>query len=419
MSFNTARTGRRPMRSQGLVEIFKWEIGDRFRVALPIVNGDIVIFGSPIHQVAGRGRVRMLRRDGSTYPINTVRCTHPYSQATTEEQVKLAQRGEMCVWCEIERLERRRQWAVIEEEFGEDGFSKLTKEEQREFYAKMDKEYPNTVESSYFREEDEDGNTYNRTTLELNLLLLQFKLDEKGKPVMNDKGFPDYEPVLMPVSANRLDKFYQAVVNAKASGILDEDNVHTVDVEGEEATDSIGWIDFLMSFPRESSKMESGRNLSISVMAPAQSVISTELIEDFKSKETEVMKSSEGLVKNVFKNLTPHTRSEALEMLYVDDMTGSEYLEELKSKYKLEDREEDGKIIKGDDTRDKEVFETVLQFANKGADEDEEETEKADEPKAEPTAKKPTKAELEKQKLAKLKELSKAKEELDDNPFEV
>lgn len=379
VSFSSARTGKRQGGKGGnMLKTLEYKMGERKRLVFPIYQGGLILFAKPYHPVK-KGALELVKSNGSgKYAINKVRCMHPYSQTTPEESLKAAKSGEICIFCDIAKYESRRQWETIREEFGENGFSELSKKEMKAYFEEM--EESQTVETSYYKEEDEEGNKDNRTLMDIFILALEIQLDKKGKPLLDDKGLAKYEPLIMPASKSRLSKFKQGVDDAIASGTLEEDRLHGfIENEGTEAEEEvlIGYVDFLVSFPKEADKMTSGRNMTATPVSESNSVDIDELIEDFEKKAEEMVKSAENLVNNFYVNLKPHTRESGLEML----VQGAEYFEELEEEYRMHGGidEDTGRELPDDDASDKEIIEKVLSRAKDeeddegGAEEQEEE----------------------------------------------
>lgn len=377
VSFSGARTGRRAPSRGGMLKTLEYKVGERKRIVFPIYDGGLVLYAKPYHPVLNKS-VHLAKSNGSgTYPVNKIRCMHPYAQTNPEDSLNVAKSGEICLFCDLSKYENRRQWKTINDEFGDDGFSQLTKKEMKAYFDELAEE--DTVEPSYYQEENEDGEKESRTLLDIYILALEIQLDKKGKPVLDDNGIAKYEPIVMPASKSRLAKFKQGVDDAVASGSLDEDRLYPfIENEGTDAEEEvlIGFVDFLVNFPQEKDKMTSGRNMTATPVSESLSVISDDLIEDFESKGEALEKQASTLVNNFYVNLKPHTREEALEMLD----GGAEYFEELESEYRFDGKTEDGKVIPSDDERDEEIITKVLENLS-GNDSDEDEDAEEDKPK--------------------------------------
>lgn len=384
VSFSGARTGRRAPNKGGMLKSLEWKMGERKRLILPLVDGALVLFAKPYHPVMNQS-LELVKTSGSgTYSISKVRCMHVYAQTSAEESLKIAEKGEVCLFCDVAKYEKRRQWEDINEEFGQDGFKEMTKEEQREYFKKSEKDQ--TVDASYYQETDADGNKESRTQMDIYLLALDIKLDKKNKPVLDENGEAQYEPILMPASKSRLGKFKNGVDNAVASGSIDEDMLYPfIENEGTDVEEEvlIGFVDFLVSFPMEADKMTSGRNMSAQPVSESMSVISPELITGFEAKAAETVKQAEQVINSFYVNLKAHTREEAMDMF----KAGEDYVNGLIEDYRtLEDTvSEDGREIMSDENRDAEIFAKIIKAIKKTDAGTDDETVEEEAPKKEKT----------------------------------
>lgn len=367
ITFNGARTGRRAPSRGGMLSALKYDMGERKRIVFPIVDGGLVIFAKPYHPVMNKSVSLLRSRGGGTYAVNKIRCMHPYSQTNPTESLSIAKKGEICLFCDIAKYESRRQWDEIREEFGEDGFSKLSKKEMKEYFGKAEED--KTVDASFYREKNDDNENESKTLLDIYILALEMRLDKSGKVVMDSDGVAEYTPIVVPASKSRLNKFKEGVDNALASETIQEDILSPyLENEGTDAEEEvlIGFVDFMVNFPKESDKMTSGRNMSATPVSEAASVITDELIENFEDKADAIVKQAESLINNFYKNLQPHTRAEALEFM---DGDGEDYFKALEAEFRMDEIErEDGTVIKSDDDRDAEILANVIDNVSTGND---------------------------------------------------
>ena len=380
VQFSTARTGRRAPRGGGMLKSLEYKMGERKRLVFPIYDGGLVLFAKPYHKVYNSS-VELAKTNGSgTYAVNKIRCTHPFSQTTPEETQQQAKKGEICLFCDISKYEGRRRWATINEEFGKDGFSQLDKKEQKAYFEELQE--TETVDKSYYSEEDEEGNRENRTLMDIFILALELQLDKKGKPALDEDGAPKYEPVIMPASKSRLEKFKQGVDDALASGSIELENLNVfIENEGTEAEEEvfIGFVDFMVTFPKAVDKMTSGRNMTATPVPESSSVDIDDLMEDFDKKAEDLVKQAENMINNFYVNLKPHTRESALEML----VSGEDYFTQLEDEYRMFGGEsEDGRELPNDDETDASIIERALKQSVSDEDEaEDEETEEEEKPK--------------------------------------
>lgn len=366
LSFSSARTGRRVGQSRGnTLNELKFDIGESKRLIVPIYNGQISVFGVPVHKVNGQGKINITTKNGKTFSVFSIRCTHPYSQTNGKEQLEIAEKGEICLFCDLAKYEERKRSKHIREEFGDDGFSKLTKEQQRDFYQTYEKQHPHTLEKSYFSRREGDS-TFNQTTLDMYILVLEVKL-ENGKPKLDEQGVVEYEPVLMPASQARLEKFHTAVESGINSGQIEEDMLHTI-IENEgteiETEVNIGWIDFLVTFPQAQTKAGSGKDMTVVPVVRNKSVITDNLIEKFELTADQTVKSAENVLNIRNLNLARHSRDEAIQMIAKrGGVDGADYFRELEAEFRYEEdiTLDNGNVITNDDDADKQVIQSVLE----------------------------------------------------------
>lgn len=351
-TFSEARTGRKAFKGRGnsaeIVETLKYEIGETKRVIVPIVDGKVVVFSTPIHKVLN-SRVRLPKNAGGTYPVNEIRCTHVSTQPTDAESLRIAKKGEMCVFCELAKLENRQQWDIIRNEYG-DSFKEMSKEEKKAIFNRIQSTH--TVESTFIEETDDDGNTILSHTSKSYLLVLEVETtgNDGKKVALDGSGKPIVSPKLFPITATRSTKFKDAVETALDMETLQRENLYPyIENEGTNLEEEvlIGWVDFMLKFPRKSTKMESAKDLTILATSSNNSIVSDELIEFLQPKLEKMVKDAEFTTNNFFKNLKEFSRAEAIEFIAdAEDengnvISGEEYLDNLRAKYLITESTED------------------------------------------------------------------------------
>src|SRR5690625_820195 len=362
IGFSQARTGRRASTGGNFSGISQMTFtpGKRNRLILPLRqdedgNAQIVLFGETIHRLNAPSTIQLPKRKGGHYSPYTFRCTHPYSQQSYDKSVKLAERKEMCVLCEYERLHNQRRMGLMEEEYGSfEEFKKLDNKDKKAFFQRH--EIP--VERSYFDKEDADGETYRAQTTEMYLLAMEIETEEKIKkvkvkstgkireipetvPAVDDEGNIKYKPVFHRVSGKRLDDFKDAVDNGIQAGTLSFESL-TPYIENEgtdfEEEVNIGWVDFEMAYP-DKDRMESARDVKISAMPESKSVLisNPEIQEQIEEKMDEHYKNATETFSKLFKHLKGYKRDEIMSLLSPD--AKAEFLQ-LREEFRTEEDEE-------------------------------------------------------------------------------
>lgn len=382
VSYSTITTGRRKPKNSGnsfaqvdIIPTMRYEMGDKKRWILPIMDNSIVGFSTPIHN-SKNGFVVLPKKAGGTYVTSKIRCMHPSAQMSDADQVKIAKSGEMCLFCDLKKYEERQQWDIIGTEHPD--FKDLDKKEQRAIFEDIQSNF--TVESTFYNKVLDDGTSELHTFQEMYLLVLELEVDSSGNPIQ-ENGVVKYEPILLPVSKKRLDKFKDAVETALD---LDLIKVEDLDSYGEEGAEEkvIGWIDFSIKFPVKAQKMESGKDMSVNITPLKKSEVSDALKADFEAKAEDLVKRAEHTTNVFFRHLAPHTRAKAVEFLAnrQDEngnvISGEKYFDALEAKYKnLEDTTENGNTRLSDDNRKEEIFARILEYAEKAEEKDVEKVE--------------------------------------------
>lgn len=375
ISYAGARTGRRARTgTTGLIGTFEYEMGDRKRMIFPLIDESLVLLAKPYHPVETRGSIVLPKSNGQGhYAVDKVRCTHPYSQTSYEEGYKLAKTGDYCLFCQVALYEERQKWEELRKLYTKEEFATLSKEDKKAVFKEITAGH--TVSSSYYTVTDADGNSYNSTHMDIYILALDLSVDPRGEVIMetvNGVTVPKFQPVLMPASKARLDKFKVAVDNSIMSGMLNRDMLHPyVEHPGTEMEEEvqIGWVDFLVTFPVKPHKMESGKDMGVMPMAQGGSVISAEFIEYFNQKAKIYETEAEKTFDRLYVNLQAHTPEIARSMF----AAGPAYVDELASQYRVTEPQtaDDGTVIPTDEQREQEVMASVIENYEKYLNEEE------------------------------------------------
>ncbi|MGF2740836.1 hypothetical protein [Bacillus sp. alh8] len=330
ISFSGARTGRRGNGGgfEG-IQSLKFDIGEKKRLIFPTFTEEdgstgLLMFAEPYHPIKA-GFVSLVSSKGNKWSPYKLRCMHPFSQTDPNVARDVASKKQRCPLCELASMEFKHTYAEMEERYG-DEFSELDKKDQKAFYEEMDGMHK--VSASYYKKEDAEGNSYNVTTLDIFVLALELKLTkETGKggrtkwvPILDDEtGLPKYDPILVPMSPARLNKFKNAADAAFNSETLDyEKHAHPfIENEGTEDEEEVlvGWVDFSVIFPQSEHKMQSGKEMTVTAMNPALSVVSDELIKEVHAKAKDLKEKAKKAFEATNVALRPFTPEEAINMM--------------------------------------------------------------------------------------------------------
>ena len=319
VSFTTATTGQRKSNGRGnsnaIIPQLNYKIGEKKRWVIPMENGELIMFSSPIHHVKN-DFVVLPKNQGGVYTTSKIRCMNPSTQVSYEEQLAIAKSGEECLYCKIARLEHRKMWYEINNRLWDSTkspnelplFENMSKEERKKVFEIMEKK--RTVERAFYTKNLEDGETELRHFNDTHILVLEIEVDGSDNPVMVD-GVPKYTPILMPASNTRIEKFENAVQTGLDLDVLLSDDLHTYD-DGVK-TVTIGWLDYKGTFPKKDTKGLSAMDLNITVVPRTKTLVNDALIADFESKMEKIIKDAEFTVANFFRYLSKHNNEKALE----------------------------------------------------------------------------------------------------------
>lgn len=434
-SFSEARTGKKAFKGNGnkneILAQLPYEPGEAKRIVVPIIDGSVAVFSTPIHKVLN-DNVRLPKKVG-TYPVSEIRCTHVATQTTDKDSLEVAKRGETCLYCDIARLESRKQWAIINEKYG-DEFKELSKEEKKAIFQDIQKGF--TVDNAFINDRDEEGNTTLSFTKKSYLLVLELDASTDGKKLnLDGNGKPKVTPRLLSFTPTRINKIKEAVENAIDSEAISHDSLTPyIDNEGTQLEEEvlIGWVDFTFKFPPRKLKMESAKDLIINVTSKSNTVIDEEglFIESMQPTLDKYLKDAEFTTTKFFKNLANVNREVALE--YIADrededgnvISGEEYVKELEDAYARKETivKDDGTEIPSDEEKAKQSFANTIERLEK------KETETAKEEVAEKVATPKVEEEVEEEevkakpvrKVVKKRPVEKVVEEdaFDDSEFD-
>lgn len=389
MGFSQARTGRRGTGSQSTgVKVFNFTEGNQHRLMIPTRlddegNPQVILFGETIHQFPRKGLINLTKKDGKKYSSYTFRCSHPYSQQNHADAVEIAEKGEMCPLCDLEKFQNQRRLDIMDEEIGFEEFKELPKKEKKAFF----QEHPLDIEKSYYTQTvgDEEVRVQHR---EMYLLAIEFEIEERKKeikmkngktkeveeyePVTKD-GEIQYKPVLYKVSSKKLETLKTAVDTALQNGIMDYDNLSTIiENEGTDFEEEVNttWVDFQFNFPDKSGdRMSSARDVNITVTPDDKSLVvnNEEVMNKIQGQMDKFYEEAHKAYKRIFKHLQLYSREDVIGMLSKELQ---EDFEQLYDEYH-NDKDEEFK---------QKVFDTVLNTGNDNEDDsDKDESDSEDE----------------------------------------
>lgn len=309
------------------VSFHKYDIGQRQRVVIPMFKfedgstGPLII-KEPVHNVIKRGAIKIKKADGGEMLATNIRCTHPYHQVDDAARQKAIDSQEYCVFDEFIELQKARKYAIIDERYGSyDDFKVLSKEERTAFWKEM--EADEIIKECYSKKADGTKH-YNMT---IQILLYQFETEtvtEKTarginktttKVLLDEEGNPKFSPVLFNLSPQRQKKFEDAANTAYEKGFITDEMIHPLtEGEDDENPSLIGWVDFELNFPEADTKMESGKNLSITATDSATSVVTDAFVNLYEETEkgAEIYKKAEESFYNANISLRFMTKAEQI-----------------------------------------------------------------------------------------------------------
>lgn len=374
-----ARRSRKRTSGGGFIADYRMEVGVKHRFIIPTFvdsegNEGLFLQSRVVHPVKKRGAVAIKTKNGNEFKPFNVGTSHPYKQPSFEASLEIAKRGDVDIFSQFASLTETDKWAKVNE-LDNDRNTDAGKKEFFDFMKDFDKQN-SFIESASYKNKDGEWNDH----IENYLLILQLETEmveeerssgvkrQVAKVVLDDKGFPKYEPKFWRVSAKRLTDIQSSVDLALDNQLLGDDDLFPY-TEGAGTDDEVvnyaGWVELEINYPYAegtNAKMESAREASISAVNGSVSNVSEEFVTEFKdSKAKELFEKALRDFNFSKSHLKAHSRSEQLEMLSADARDYFNYL--------LETYPDEAKQI---EDQFKGYFENILGQAGESADEVEE-----------------------------------------------
>lgn len=359
----------------GFIADYRIEVGVKHRFIIPTFvdsegNEGLFIQSRVVHPVKKWGAVAIKTKNGNEFKPYNIGTSHPYKQPSFEESLEIAKRGEVDVFSQFATLTETDKWAKVNE-LDNDRNTDAGKKEFIDFMKDFDKQN-SFIEAASYTNKDNEWNDH----IENYLLILQLETEmveeerssgvkrQVAKVVLDDKGFPKYEPKFWRVSAKRLGDIQSAVDLALDNQLLGDDALYPY-TEGQGTEDEVvnytGWVELEINYPYAegtNARMESAREATISAVNGNVSNVSEEFVADFKDNKAKELFEKALRDFNFSKShLKAHSRSEQLEMLSSDARDYFNYL--------LETYQDEAKEI---EDRFKGYFENILGQAGESAD---------------------------------------------------
>lgn len=341
-----ARTRKSTGSGGGFINDYKTEVGVKHRFVIPTFtdedgNTGLFIQSRVVHQVRKWGAVAIKTSKGNEFKPYAVGTSHPYKQPSFEKSLEIAKRGDIDIFSKLATLTETDRWAKVNE-LDNDKDTAEGKQEFKDFNRDFDANHLFIEAASY---KDKDGNW--QDSMENYLLILQLETEmveeERGsgvkrqvaKVVLDDNGFPKYEPKFWRVSAKRLGDIQKAVDFALDNNLIQDEDLFPY-TEGAGTEDEVvtytGWLEMEISYPHaegRNAKMEAGREATISAINSNTSTITEEFVEDFQeNKGKELFEKAVKDFDFSKSHLKAHSQVEQLEMLSAEARDYLSYLEE-------------------------------------------------------------------------------------------
>ena len=387
----------------GFISDYRTEVGVKHRFIIPTFvdedgNEGLFIQSRVVHPVKKWGAVAIKTKSGNEFKPYAIGTSHPYKQPSFEASLEIAKRGEVDVFSQFATLTETDKWAKVNE-LDNDRNTDAGKKEFIDFMKDFDKQN-SFIEQASYKNKDGEWNDH----IENYLLILQLETEmveeerssgvkrQVAKVVLDDNGFPKYEPKFWRVSAKRLGDIQTAVDLALDNQLLGDDDLFPY-TEGAGTDDEVvnyaGWVELEINYPYAegtNAKMESAREASISAVNGSVSNVSEEFVTDFKDNKAKELFEKALRDFNFSKShLKAHSRSEQLEMLSAD---ARDYFNYLLETYPDEAKEYEDQF--------KGYFENILEQAGGSVDAVEETVEDAVEEPAVEVEEEPEVEEVEK-----------------------
>lgn len=392
-----SQNARRSRKSTGggFIGDYKTEVGVKHRIIIPTFvdedgNEGLFLQSRVVHPVKKWGAVAIKTKNGNEFKPYAIGTSHPYKQPSFGASLEIAKRGDIDVFSQLSALTETDKWAKVNE-LDNDRNTEAGKKAFVDFIKDFDKQHSYIEAASYTNKEGEWNDH-----LENYLLVLQLETEmveeernsgvkrQVAKVVLDDNGFPKYEPKFWRVSSKRLADIQSAVDLAIDNQLLGDDDLYPyTEAEGteEESVNYAGWVEIEINYPFKdgaNAKMEAGREASISAVNSSVSNVSADFVSDFKdNKSKELFEKALKDFEFSKSHLKAHTRSEQLEMLSPD---ARDYLNYLLETYPTEAKEYEERF--------KGYFENILaqggESSDEGAEEGADAQEETPEAEAEP-----------------------------------
>lgn len=359
----------------GFIADYRTEVGVKHRFIIPTFvdkdgNEGLFIQSRVVHPVKKRGAVAIKTKNGNEFKPYAIGTSHPYKQPSFEASLEIAKRGDVDVFSQFATLTETDKWAKVNE-LDNDRNTDAGKKEFIDFMKDFDKQN-SFIEQASYKNKDGEWNDH----IENYLLILQLETEmveeerssgvkrQVAKVVLDENGFPKYEPKFWRVSAKRLGDIQSAVDLALDNQLLGDDDLFPY-TEGAGTDDEVvnyaGWVELEINYPYAegtNAKMESAREASISAINGSVSNVSEEFVTDFKDNKAKELFEKALRDFNFSKShLKAHSRSEQLEMLSAD---ARDYFNYLLETYPDEAKEYEDQF--------KGYFENILEQAGESAD---------------------------------------------------
>ena len=373
-SQNARRSRKRT--SGGFISDYRTEVGVKHRFIIPTFvdeegNEGLFLQSRVVHPVKKWGAVAIKTKNGNEFKPYNIGTSHPYKQPSFDASVEVAKRGDVDVFSQFASLTETDKWAKVNE-LDNDRNTDAGKKEFVDFMKDFDKQHL-FIEPASYTNRDGEWNDH----IENYLLVLQLETEmveeerssgvkrQVAKVVLDDNGFPKYEPKFWRVSSKRLGDIQAAVDLALDNQLLGDDDLYPY-TEGEGTDDEVvnyaGWVELEINYPFKegaNAKMEAGREATISAINANVSNVSDEFVNDFKeNKAKELYEKALRDFKFSKSHLKAHSRSEQLEMLSAD---ARDYFNYLLETYPDEAKEYEDRF--------QGYFENILEQAGESADE--------------------------------------------------
>lgn len=242
---------------------FKWDMGNKYRIVFPTLQGekDIFAFMEAVHTVRINGRFAKIRCVNAEYQVSeesklaVIRYDENGELAKDPSSGRILNDG-TCPLCELEYLYRQFVFAEVEK------FKEANPDATEAEIKKQYKEHFDAAPVEGVKTRTEDGEKLNTTKVILGIV---YKLDKDGKYVLDREGYPVYEIKGFDLSDSRYNRIASAAKNNLE--YISDSIAEITDEEG------IAWTEFLFDFPERADKAASGKDMIISVIPTGHSAV--------------------------------------------------------------------------------------------------------------------------------------------------